>query len=389
LKIYLVGGAVRDFLLAKLQGVFKSYFDEGNYWGKAEKDWVVVGSTPDEMVSLGYRPVGKSFPVFLHPKTQEEYALARTERKVGKGYKGFECYADSNVVLIDDLKRRDLTINAIAAPANMRHITLENVIDPYQGVSDLKNKVFKHVSEAFIEDPVRILRVARLACRFPDFTIHPSTQRLISRMVSEGEVDALVPERVWQEWFRSLSEKAPWRWLEILVQCKASDKLFPFVKQSNVKKKALALAVNTEEKECVRFALELFDLNEQEFNLLVTKYRIPTELKDLASIVVKFSSRYLHLSWEPLEVLTLFEITDAFRRPERFYLFLTTCNLLEKATKKDPQPSKMKILWYLLNAILYVDSKELIEKGFKGKEIAEEIRKIRLTKITDLMVTRG
>ena len=178
MKVYLVGGAVRDALLG-LSG--------------SDRDWLVVGSTPEEMVSLGYQTVGKDFPVFLHPDTREEYALARTERKTARGYKGFSVYAAPDVTLEEDLARRDLTINAIA----QNPVTGE-VFDPYGGRQDLSHKVLRHVTDAFREDPVRILRIARFAARFPDFSIAPETLELMRAMVEEGEVDALVSERVWQ-----------------------------------------------------------------------------------------------------------------------------------------------------------------------------------------------
>ena len=205
MKIYLVGGAVRDKLLGR---------------EIKERDYVVVGATPKEMESLGYKAVGKEFPVFLHPDTQEEYALARTERKVGKGYKGFEFYADPSVTLEEDLQRRDLTINAIAED-NAGHI-----IDPFNGKKDLEAKIFKHVSPAFSEDPVRILRVARFAARFPDFNVHPDTNKLMKDMVKNGEVNALVPERVWKEFSRALAEPSPERFFTILKDSDALPILF-------------------------------------------------------------------------------------------------------------------------------------------------------------------
>ena len=186
MDIYLVGGAVRDELL-----------DIPFH----EKDWVVVGTTPEEMIALDYQPVGKDFPVFLHPETHEEYALARKEKKVGRGYKGFTFYTDPSITLEQDLLRRDLTINAIAKD------DAGNIIDPYNGQNDLKQKILRHVSDAFAEDPVRVLRVARFAAKLPDFSIDPSTQKFMQEMVNNKEIDALTPERVWKECQRALSEK--------------------------------------------------------------------------------------------------------------------------------------------------------------------------------------
>ena len=208
MKIYLVGGAVRDQLLGL---------------EVHERDYVVVGSTPDEMLELGYKSVGKDFPVFLHPETKEEYALARLERKVSAGYTGFTTDCSKNVTLEDDLKRRDLTINAIAQD------TEGNIIDPYNGQADLNNRILKHVSPAFTEDPVRILRLARFAARFAKlgFTVDAKTNNLMKLMVEDGEVDSLVAERVWRETERALGEDAPQVFFEVLNNCGALKKLFP------------------------------------------------------------------------------------------------------------------------------------------------------------------
>ncbi len=206
MKIYTVGGAVRDGLLGL---------------PVKDRDHVVVGATPQQLLERGFRPVGKDFPVFLHPETQEEYALARTERKTAPGYKGFAFHAAPDVTLEEDLARRDLTINAIAQDED------GTLVDPYQGRADIERRVFRHVSDAFIEDPVRILRLARFAARFADFTVAPETQALMQRMVEEGEVDALVPERVWQELARGLMERKPSRMFEVLRSCGALQRILP------------------------------------------------------------------------------------------------------------------------------------------------------------------
>src|SRR5690606_16992005 len=201
MKTYIVGGAVRDELLGL---------------EVKDRDHVVVGATPEQMIEQGYRPVGKDFPVFLHPKTQEEYALARTERKTGKGYKGFQVHASPEVTLEEDLARRDLTINAIAK-SESENLDSEDgkLIDPYNGQADIKSKILRHVSEAFAEDPVRILRAARFAARFTEFTVAPETIELMKQMVQAGEVDALVSERVWQELAKGLMEAKPSRMFEV------------------------------------------------------------------------------------------------------------------------------------------------------------------------------
>src|SRR5882762_5058852 len=197
MQVYTVGGWVRDQLL-------------GRPHGEGDRDWVVVGSTPEQMVELGFRPVGRDFPVFLHPQTHEEYALARTERKSGPGYRGFVVHAAPDVTLEQDLARRDLTINAMA------NDQAGNLLDPFGGRADLQARVLRHVGPAFVEDPVRILRLARFAARFFDFSIAPETLALARRMVREGEADALVPERVWQELARGLMEARPSRMIEVL-----------------------------------------------------------------------------------------------------------------------------------------------------------------------------
>ena len=206
MKTYVVGGAVRDELLGL---------------PVQDHDHVVVGATPDEMVALGFTPVGKDFPVFLHPKTHEEYALARTERKTAPGYKGFVFHAANDVTLEEDLARRDLTINAMARAEDGA------IIDPFDGRADLRDRTFRHVSAAFAEDPVRILRVARFAARFTDFRVAPETNALMQKMVREGEVDALVPERVWQELARGLMESKPSRMFEVLRECGALARILP------------------------------------------------------------------------------------------------------------------------------------------------------------------
>ncbi len=220
MQIYLVGGAVRDALLGL---------------AVQDRDWVVVGSTPEELVKQGFVPVGKDFPVFLHPKTREEFALARTERKSAPGYRGFVVHADADVTLEQDLARRDITINSIAAPARSDwargqfDADFEALIDPYGGQADIAQKVLRHVTDAFREDPVRILRVARFAARFADFSVAPETMRLMQAMVAAGEADALVPERVWQELARGLLAGKPSRMFEVLRACGALNKLLPEV----------------------------------------------------------------------------------------------------------------------------------------------------------------
>lgn len=255
-KTYLVGGAVRDQLLGL---------------SHTEKDWVVVGSTPEEMLNLGFRTVGKDFPVFLHPVTHEEYALARTERKTGRGYTQFAFHASPEVTLKEDLRRRDLTINAIAQSES------GELIDPYGGQKDLKAKILLHVSPAFSEDPVRILRVARLMARFAHlgFTVAPETYRLMHEMVNNGEVDALVPNRVWTEFDRALSETSPWVFFEVLEHCGALKKLFPeFIPLTRSN-----LVWSTSPCGEVRFATLTLGLDQTKIITLCKRYPVPLLLR--------------------------------------------------------------------------------------------------------------
>ncbi len=303
MQIYLVGGAVRDQLLGYPIG---------------ERDWVVVGATPQQLIDLGYKPVGKDFPVFLHPKTHEEYALARTERKIALGYKGFQVYAAPDVTLEQDLQRRDLTINAMA------QATDGTIIDPYHGRVDLNDRILRHVSSAFIEDPVRILRVARFAARFGEFTIHPNTQLLMQEMVRRGEVNALVAERVWQEWQRALSEPYPQRFFTVLSECGALAVLLPEWQDNAMELAALTRAVTQNSPASVRFAVSLHTMPAATIRNIAERYRIPREYADLAVLVSKYYSEYQNLaSLTAAQLLQLLEHLDAFRRSERIELFLS------------------------------------------------------------------
>jgi tRNA nucleotidyltransferase (CCA-adding enzyme) len=295
-KIYLVGGAVRDELLGL---------------PVKERDYVVVGATPEEMVRLGFKPVGKDFPVFQHPKTHEEYALARTERKSGRGYKGFTVYASPDVTLEEDLRRRDLTINAMAKAEDGA------LIDPFGGKKDLEGGVLRHVSEAFAEDPVRILRVARFAARF-GFSIHPSTMRLMQQMVQAGEADFLVPERVWQEFARGLAEPHPEQMFEVLQRAGLLAKAFPEIK---------AWPARFSGSVPVRFAALAWPLAEKEVQALSGRLRAPNEPRDLALAAVR-NKQGLKKS-TPDALLGVLKGADAFRRPERFAELLEAARLAE------------------------------------------------------------
>jgi tRNA nucleotidyltransferase (CCA-adding enzyme) len=333
MQIYVVGGAVRDALLGL---------------PVQDHDWVVVGATPEAMVARGFRAVGKDFPVFLHPDTQEEYALARTERKTAPGYHGFVFHTSPDVTLEDDLVRRDLTINAMARAAD------GTIVDPYGGQRDLHDRVFRHVSDAFAEDPVRILRLARFAARFPDFRVADSTNALMRRMVDEGEVDALVPERVWQEVSRGLMEHKPSRMLAVLRDCGALARILPELDAlwgvpqpplhhpevdtgvhmmlviDYAAERGLALPT--------RFAALMHDLGKgatppehwpkhhghegmgpRLIADLCKRLRVPTDCRDLAVMTAREHGNVGRaLELRPNTIVTLLERCDGFRKPERF-----------------------------------------------------------------------
>jgi len=300
MKSFVVGGAVRDELLGL---------------PVQDRDHVVVGATPEEMSAAGFKPVGKDFPVFLHPQTHEEYALARTERKSGRGYKGFTVYAAPDVTLEQDLARRDLTINAIAKAGDGR------LIDPFGGERDLRAGILRHVSEAFQEDPVRILRVARFAARF-GFRIAEPTMQLMKSMVASGEADHLVPERVWQEFARGLAEPHPERMFEALEACGLRARLMPELSR---------MPKNYVGPLPVRFAVLCWMLTEAEVTALCERLRAPNEERDLALLAARLRGALSASmsSTTPRELLDLLKRADAFRRPERFALLLEAARLAQ------------------------------------------------------------
>ncbi|MBT9569000.1 MAG: multifunctional CCA addition/repair protein, partial [Thiobacillus sp.] len=379
MKTYIVGGAVRDRLLGL---------------PVVDRDYVVVGATPDEMTALGYQPVGKDFPVFLHPKTHEEYALARTERKSGHGYKGFTVYAAPEVTLEEDLRRRDLTINAMAEDE------AGALVDPYGGQRDLAARVFRHVSEAFAEDPVRILRVARFAARFTDFALAPETLALMRSMVDNGEIDALVPERVWQEVARGLMETQPSRMFQVLRDCGALARLFPEIDclfgvpqppqhhpeiDTGVH---VMLVVDWAARQGfslpVRFAALTHDLGKgvtppelwprhigheaksvERVRALSERIRVPADCRDLAVAVARDHGN-VHRATElrPGTVVELLERVDAFRRPERFEEFLQACECdFRGRTGYEDRPFPAPdVLRQALHAAQAIDAAEVARK---------------------------
>ncbi len=299
LDVYIVGGAVRDALLGLPAG---------------DRDWVVVGATPHEMARRGFVPVGGDFPVFLHPRSKEEYALARTERKSGKGYKGFTFYTGADVKLEDDLQRRDLTINAIAQTPDGR------LVDPLDGQSDIRRKVLRHVGQAFAEDPVRLLRLARFAARFHDFSIAPETLALARRLVDEGEVDALVPERVWREVAKGLMSDHPGRLFQVLESAGALSRVLPGLLFDDKKTDAeLACAAGKGLGLAARFALAC-RLSDDPASI-GRRVRAPSECQDYARLLPVALATVDHEDKEAnlqARWLDLMERCDALRKPDRF-----------------------------------------------------------------------
>ena len=400
MKTYLVGGAVRDRLLGL---------------PVTERDWVVVGATPDELKALGYRSVGKDFPVFLHPDTKEEHALARTERKTAKGYQGFEFHTEAGVTLEDDLKRRDLTINAIAEDAQGQ------LVDPYGGVQDIEARVLRHVSPAFAEDPVRVLRAARFAARFAPlgFKLAPETVALMRGMVEDGEVDALVPERVWQETLKALSCERPSMYFEVLRECGALTRVFPELDRLwGVPQPAkwhpeidtgvhvmmvLDQAARLSKDATVRYAALTHDLGkgttpadilphhygheERSVKLVEAmseRLRVPKDFRELAVIVAR-QHGLVHKAEEIRSdtLLKLLESVDAFRRPERFELFLLACEADHRGRTglEDTPFPQGDYLRRTFAAARQVSTGGLDTTTLSGAQIGEELKKQRLAAV--------
>jgi len=402
IQYYLVGGAVRDRLLGR---------------PVKDRDWVVTGATPEDMQQRGFRPVGKDFPVFLHPDTHEEYALARTERKTASGYHGFQFHATPDVTLKDDLRRRDLSINALAEDAT------GHVIDYYNGQQDLADKYLRHVSDAFTEDPVRVLRVARFYARYANdgFRIAPETQQLMQAMVKSGEVDSLVPERVWQEMSKALTEERPDAFIAALRDCGALavllpelDKLFgipqnpqhhPEIDTGVHTLLVLQQAVKLSPQIAVRFAALLHDLgkgttppqqwphhpqHDERGVALVTqvceRYRVPNEIRQLAALATRLHIQ-IHCAFEldAEDLLSVLERSDAFRKPERFQQLLCVCQADSQGRKGlTEQPYPQADFWLsLLKRCQQVDVQKIIAAGYKHAAIKVQLRQQRLTCIQE------
>lgn len=404
MKIYTVGGAIRDHLLGL---------------PVKDRDWVVVGATPAQMQAQGYKPVGRDFPVFLHPVTHEEYALARTERKTAPGYAGFVFHAAPDVTLEQDLARRDLTINAIAQDDTGA------LIDPHGGQSDVQQRIFRHVSPAFAEDPVRILRVARFAARFADFSLAAETLDLMRQMVAAGEVDALVPERVWQEVSRGLMEATPSRMFLMLRECGALARLFPELDRLwGVPQRAdyhpevdtgvhvmmvIDMAAKLQAALPARFAALTHDLgkgvtpphilprhigHEQKsvelLDPVCERWRVPSECRDLARLVARFHGD-IHRVEElrPDTRLKVIERCDALRRPERFEQVLLACEADHRGRKGlDAVPYAAGARWReVLAAVQEVDAAVIAKACADPAKIAERIHQARAERIARLGVS--
>jgi tRNA nucleotidyltransferase (CCA-adding enzyme) len=373
-KTYAVGGAVRDELLGL---------------PVADRDYVVVGASPEDMIAKGFKPVGKDFPVFLHPQTHEEYALARTERKVGRGYKGFTVYAAPDVTLEQDLERRDLTINAIARDEH------GGLIDPFGGARDLERRLLRHVSPAFVEDPVRILRVARFAARF-GFSVAPETLALMREMVENGEADALVPERVWQEFSKGLMEREARAMFRVLARCGLLAKLLPELRlayedgrpandAARVLEASLACASARGAPLAERFALLVAGAPDAAAATGVAeRLRAPTDCRDLATLWHKQGRAAAGArAAAPEALLAVLEGADAFRRPERLESLLRICECRqfgERGWVEAPYPPR-RALRRALAAAASVAAAGIAARERGGREIAGRLRRARIEAI--------
>lgn len=400
MQTYLVGGAVRDRLLGL---------------AVRERDWVVLGATPQDMVDKGYRPVGRDFPVFLHPQSGEEYALARTERKSGSGYHGFTFHTGPDVTLEADLQRRDLTVNAIAESPDGR------LVDPYGGQHDLQQRILRHVSPAFSEDPVRVLRLARFYARFKPmgFSVAKETMALLRHMVDNGEIDHLVSERVWAETLRSLSLPEPQHFFELLAQCGALEKLFPELNALFGVPQTpeyhpeidcgvhtmlcLAQAARLKAPPVVRFAVLCHDYGKaltpqaelpshrgheqaglKPVSACCERLGVPREFREIALLVTEWHL-HVHRAAElrPSTMLKLLEAADAFRRPQRLEHLLLACEADARGREgyadcEYPQPGIVRVA---LSAAQKVDTQAIVAAGKRGPAIGEELRKQRIAEI--------
>jgi len=385
-KTFLVGGAVRDKLLK---------------YPYTEHDWVVVGSSPETMLAQGFKPVGKDFPVFLHPKTNEEYALARTERKTAPGYSGFSFHTAPDITLEDDLKRRDLTINAIAEDSNGQ------LVDPYGGQRDIQERYLRHVSEAFSEDPVRVLRVARFAARYHHlgFRVATETQALMREMVASGEVNHLVAERVWKEFEKALGESSPGVFIEVLRDCGALAILLPELENlfeqpqtqhqnhGNYRLAALQKTSKLTQQRHIRFASLMNNTSEpspgaeEKLSEACRRLATPKAYRDLALAVCRdqqLATQFPNLSGAQL--LALLQRLDALRRPEKMQDFLICCEAEQQLCSHGVVRSRQGLtltehLQHALKLCLAVTAQDLVAEGLSGKAIGEALQQRRLEQL--------
>lgn len=402
MKTYLVGGAVRDQLL----GI-----------NVIERDWVVVGATVEDMLDLNFQQVGKDFPVFLHPETKEEHALARTERKDGRGHTGFQIYASPDVTLDQDLTRRDLTINAIAKDDSGR------LIDPCNGLADINNRILRHISPAFTEDPLRVLRVARFHAKLLHlgFTIADETMSLMKEISRSGELTELSPERIWQEFRKGLNETSPQAFIKTLYQCDALEQLLPelnrcFHNSDNMldvsssigKRTLLALEYAAQQNYSgeVRWAIVLHAIdsngrpknimakvlrtksnNDNSVKTISKRLRVPNDYGDLAGLVAYYIEFAIQAkSAKPDIIISLLDACDAWRRPERFGDFLRTCEAListspERSHQNLGSIAFLRTAFELCNSI---DAKEFVAAGIRGEAIGESVRNARKVCVAEL-----
>ncbi len=378
MHIYLVGGAVRDQLLG-----LKAY----------DKDYVVTGARPEDLLAQGFSQVGKDFPVFLHPLTHEEYALARTERKAGSGYTGFICAFGPEVSLEEDLKRRDLTVNAMARDEE------GNLIDPYGGLADLKARILRHVSPAFVEDPLRVLRAARFVAKLApfNFTLHPTTAQLLRDMAASGELNALTPERCFMEVHKAMSTAAPERFFSTLHQCQALPAVMPemaalFVSPSSLNPdlsafergaQALALIKDKVSDPALRFATLAHDLGAPDLQTLSSRMHLPKDYQEAVRLVHLSLPLWQHLPQATAtDILALFTRLDLYRRPQRLEQMVPILGALSATLGQDTQ-TRAQALQQIFGLTQEVQVQALVQQGLKGKAIGEAVARLRLGMISD------
>lgn len=366
MEIYLVGGAVRDQLLGL---------------PVKEKDWLVVGATPAQMLEQGFRPVGKDFPVFLHPDTKEEYALARTERKTAPGYQGFHFHADESVSLEQDLLRRDLTINAIVKDAE------GNIVDPLNGKQDIEQRCLRHVSDAFSEDPVRVLRTARFLARFTclGFRIADSTLQLMQAMVATGETKHLVAERVWQECDKALGERNPEVFLQVLHTCGALADVAPEYQSPLIDQaiQNLQMICDHSQSRPLRFAAMVYCLPIESIQSLCDRLSVPNVYRELAELLKTSAKQLVQTqSLDAVTVMQLIQQLDAHRKKERFELILDGANILQKTDSLN----SIRSFWEsVISAFIEVDPQVFIQQGLTKAALGKAIKQQRLQNIQALL----